>query len=148
MKKQNKIIVFTNGVFDIIHPGHIKLLKMSKSFGDILIVALNSDNSVKKIKGSSRPIMPLEDRIEIISSIMYVDLVVSFEEDTPYEIIKFLKPDVLVKGGDYRLDNVVGREIVKEVKLVDYVSTYSTTNVIKRILDRYCLTLKFSKHDV
>jgi len=133
LKSKNKIIVFTNGVFDIIHPGHIELLRSAKSFGDFLILALNSDNSVKKIKGNKRPIFSLNERIKILSSIIYVDLIVSFEEETPYEIIKFLKPDILVKGGDYRIDDVIGKEFVKEVKIVPYLQGYSTTKIIERI---------------
>ncbi|MEO0223894.1 MAG: adenylyltransferase/cytidyltransferase family protein [candidate division WOR-3 bacterium] len=133
LKSENKIVVFTNGVFDIIHPGHIELLRSAKSFGDFLILALNSDSSVKKIKGDKRPIFSLEERIKILSSIIYVDLIVSFDEETPYEVIKFLKPDILVKGGDYKIEDVVGREFVKEVKIVPYLQGYSTTKIIERI---------------
>jgi rfaE bifunctional protein nucleotidyltransferase chain/domain len=133
LKIENKIIVFTNGVFDIIHPGHIELLRSAKSFGDFLILALNTDSSVKKIKGDKRPIFSLNERIKILSSIVYVDLIVSFEEETPYEVIKFLKPDILVKGGDYRIEDVIGREFVKEVKIVPYLEGYSTTKIIERI---------------
>jgi D-beta-D-heptose 7-phosphate kinase/D-beta-D-heptose 1-phosphate adenosyltransferase len=133
LKSENKIIVFTNGVFDIIHPGHIELLRSAKSFGDFLILALNTDSSVKKIKGNKRPIFSLNERIKILSSIVYVDLIVSFEEETPYEVIKFLKPDILVKGGDYRIEDVIGREFVKEVKIVPYLEGYSTTKIIERI---------------
>jgi rfaE bifunctional protein nucleotidyltransferase chain/domain len=133
LKTKNKIIVFTNGVFDIIHPGHIELLRSAKSFGDFLILALNTDSSVKKIKGDKRPIFSLNERIKILSSIVYVDLIVSFEEETPHEVIKFLKPDILVKGGDYRIEDVIGREFVKEVKIVPYLEGYSTTKVIERI---------------
>jgi D-beta-D-heptose 7-phosphate kinase/D-beta-D-heptose 1-phosphate adenosyltransferase len=133
LKSENKIIVFTNGVFDIIHPGHIELLRSAKSFGDFLILALNTDSSVKKIKGDKRPIFSLNERIKILSSIVYVDLIVSFEEETPYKVIKFLKPDILVKGGDYRIEDVIGREFVKEVKIVPYLEGYSTTKIIERI---------------
>jgi rfaE bifunctional protein nucleotidyltransferase chain/domain len=133
LKSENKIIVLTNGVFDIIHPGHIELLRSAKSFGDFLILALNTDSSVKKIKGDKRPIFSLNERIKILSSIVYVDLIVSFEEETPYKVIKFLKPDILVKGGDYRVEDVIGREFVKEVKIVPYLEGYSTTKIIERI---------------
>ena len=133
LKSKNKIIVFTNGVFDVIHPGHIELLRSAKSFGDFLILALNSDSSVKKIKGNKRPIFSLDERIRILSSIIYVDLIISFEEETPYEVIKFLKPDILVKGGDYKIEDVIGREFVKEVKIVPYLQGYSTTKIIERI---------------
>ncbi len=133
LKSENKIIVFTNGVFDILHVGHIKLLKNAKSFGDFLILALNSDSSVKRIKGNQRPIFSLNERIEILSAICYVDIIVSFDEDTPYNLIKFLKPDILVKGGDYREEEVVGREFVKEIKIIPYIEGFSTTRIIEKI---------------
>ncbi len=133
LRKENKVIVFTNGVFDILHLGHIRLLKTARGFGDFLILALNSDDSVKRLKGNKRPIFSLEERVEVLCAISYVDLILSFEEDTPYELIKFLRPDILVKGGDYKFDEVVGRELVKEVKIVPYIQGYSTTNIIRRI---------------
>ncbi|MEO0144479.1 MAG: D-glycero-beta-D-manno-heptose 1-phosphate adenylyltransferase [candidate division WOR-3 bacterium] len=133
LKKEGKIIVFTNGVFDILHIGHIRLLKTAKSFGDFLILAINSDSSVKKIKGEKRPIFSLNERIEILSAISYVDIILSFDEETPYNLIKFLKPDILVKGGDYKEEDVIGREFVKEVKIVPYIEGFSTTKIIERI---------------
>ncbi|MCS7245827.1 MAG: adenylyltransferase/cytidyltransferase family protein [candidate division WOR-3 bacterium] len=133
LRKENKVIVFTNGVFDILHVGHIRLLKTAKSFGDFLILALNSDISVKKIKSEKRPVFSLEERIEILSSIEYVDIIISFDEETPYEVIKFLRPDILVKGGDYKIQDVVGRDLVKEVKIIPYLEGFSTTKIIEKI---------------
>lgn len=133
LKREGKKIVFTNGCFDIIHRGHIKLLREAKKLGDILIVGLNSDNSIKRLKGSSRPINKLSDRIEVLSAIEYVDYIVVFKEDTPYELIKSIKPDYLVKGGDYKVEEVVGREFAKKVVLVKFLNGRSTTNIIKAI---------------
>lgn len=141
LKKQGKKTVFTNGCFDIIHLGHIKLLKEAKSYGDILIVGLNSDSSVKKIKGEKRPVMKEKERAIILDSIKYVDFVVIFEEETPLRLIKELEPDVLVKGSDYKLDQIVGADFVLkkggEVKIVELEEGKSTTSVIKKILELY-----------
>lgn len=133
LRKEGKKIVFTNGCFDIIHAGHIKLLRKCKSLGDCVIVGLNSDKSVKRLKGNLRPVNKLKDRIEVLSAIEYVDYVVVFNEDTPYNLIKLIKPDYLVKGGDYRIDNVVGREFAKKVVIVKLLFGRSTTNIIKSI---------------
>lgn len=132
LKKQNKKIVFTNGCFDILHLGHVKYLEEAKNFGDILIVGVNSDESVRRLKGSTRPINPEFDRAYILSSLDMVDYVVIFEEDTPYNLIKIVEPDILVKGGDYRGKKVVGSDIAKEVRLVDFVDGKSTTSIIER----------------
>ena len=129
---KNKKIVFTNGCFDILHVGHVKYLEVAKSFGDILIVGLNSDESVKRLKGESRPINKAEDRAYVLSSLEAVSFVVAFEEDTPYDLISYLKPDILVKGGDYKDKVVVGSDLVKEVRLVDFVEGKSTTNIIQK----------------
>ncbi len=141
LRKQNKKIVFTNGCFDIIHSGHIRVLKKAKERGDVLIVGLNSDKSVRKIKGSKRPIMNEKDRALILDSIKYVDYVVLFDEETPYNLIKEIEPDVLVKGSDYKLNEVVGADIVikkgGEVFLVPLLKGKSTTNVIEKILKKY-----------
>ena len=141
LRKQNKKIVFTNGCFDIIHSGHIRILKKAKEKGDVLIVGLNSDKSVRKIKGKKRPIMNEKDRALILDSIRYVDYVVLFDEETPYNLIKEIEPDVLVKGSDYKLSEVVGADIVikkgGEVFLVPLLKGKSTTNVIERILKKY-----------
>lgn len=133
LKNQNKKIVFTNGCFDILHKGHVYYLDRAKSFGDILILGLNSDSSVQKLKGPSRPINSEDDRAYILAALESVDYIVKFTQETPYELIKIIEPDILVKGGDYKGKNVVGKDIVKEVKLVEFVDGRSTTNIIKKI---------------
>ncbi len=133
-RKNGKKIVFTNGCFDILHVGHVKYLQESKSFGDVLIVGLNSDASVKRLKGESRPVNIAEDRAYLLAALEAVDFVVPFEEDTPYELIKMIMPDTLVKGGDYKGKDVVGTEFAGELKLVDFVDGKSTTKTIQRIL--------------
>ncbi len=129
---RDKKIVFTNGCFDILHSGHVKYLKKAKSFGDILVLGLNSDESIKRLKGETRPINQFEDRAEVLSSLEAIDYVVGFGEDTPYELIKAIKPDILVKGADYEGKEVVGSDIAKETRLVEFVEGKSTTNIIKR----------------
>lgn len=133
LKKKNKRIVFTNGCFDLIHIGHVKYLQKAKSFGDILIVAVNSDGSVRKIKGKGRPIMPQNDRMEILTAFGCVDYVILFNELTPARIIRYIKPDILVKGADYKLNEIVGRGIVKTVKTVQLIKGKSTSNITKKI---------------
>lgn len=133
LHSQGKKIVFTNGCFDILHVGHVKYLEVAKSYGDVLILALNADNSVRKLKGPTRPINTQDDRAYILASLESVDYVVIFEEETPYELIKLIKPHVLVKGGDYEGKEVVGQDIADELKLVQFVDGKSTTNTIKRI---------------
>lgn len=135
-KKEGKKIVWTNGCFDILHAGHVSYLKEAKKLGDILIVGLNSDKSVKKLKGKDRPINPQDARAKVLEALEFVDAIVIFDEDTPYEIIKKIKPDVLVKGGDYKIDEIVGREFAKEVKIIPYLKGFSTTNIIKRIKNK------------
>lgn len=141
LKKENKKVVFTNGCFDILHTGHVDYLTKAKSFGDILIVALNSDSSVTRIKGDKRPIVPLNERAFIISNLKAVDFVTSFEENTPYETIKKLMPDILVKGADWKIDDIVGKDIVEsaggKVETIEFVNFQSTTNIIKTILERF-----------
>jgi len=129
---RDKKIVFTNGCFDILHIGHVKYLEVTKSFGDMLIVGLNSDESVRRLKGKNRPINSGDDRAYVLSALESVSFVVEFIEDTPLELIKAIKPDVLVKGGDYKDKEVVGSDIAKEVKLVDFIDGKSTTNIIKK----------------
>ncbi|MDX4026552.1 D-glycero-beta-D-manno-heptose-7-phosphate kinase [Aliarcobacter skirrowii] len=133
LHSQGKKIVFTNGCFDILHVGHVKYLEEAKSYGDVLILGLNADSSVRKLKGESRPINTQDDRAYILASLESVDYVVIFEEETPYELIKLIKPHVLVKGGDYEGKEVVGQDIADELKLVKFVDGKSTTNTIKRI---------------
>jgi len=130
--KKNQKIVFTNGCFDILHVGHVKYLEVAKSFGDMLIVGLNADASIKRLKGESRPINPLEDRAYILASLESVSYVVPFEEDTPLDLISAIKPDILVKGADYEGKVVVGSDIAKEVRLVQFVEGKSTTKIIER----------------
>ena len=133
-----KKIVFTNGCFDILHVGHVKYLQVAKSFGDILIVGLNSDASVSRLKGPTRPVNMAEDRAYILAALEAVDFVVPFGEDTPYELIKMIQPDVLVKGGDYKGKDVVGTEFASELKLVDFVDGKSTTKTIQKIQGSQC----------
>ena len=130
---KGKKIVFTNGCFDILHAGHVKYLEEAKSYGDILILGLNADSSVKKLKGPTRPINNQEDRAYILASLESVDYVVIFEEETPYELIKSVQPHILVKGGDYEGKNVVGQDIAQELRLVQFVDGKSTTKIIQRI---------------
>lgn len=135
LKTQKKKIVFTNGCFDILHRGHISYLRETKKLGDILIVGLNSDESVKKLKGAKRPYNNQADRAELLASLEFVDYVIIFEEETPYNLIRALSPDVLVKGGDYTEDTVVGREFAGEVVILPFVEGYSTTRYIDTISD-------------
>jgi rfaE bifunctional protein nucleotidyltransferase chain/domain len=140
-KKEKKKIVFTNGVFDIIHSGHVDYLIKAKALGDILIVGMNSDDSVRRIKGEKRPLIRQTDRAYILSNLKPVDYVVIFEEDTPLEIIKTIVPDVLVKGADWSLDKIIGSDIVLnnggEVKNISFVNERSTSRIIDTILTRY-----------
>jgi D-beta-D-heptose 7-phosphate kinase/D-beta-D-heptose 1-phosphate adenosyltransferase len=135
-RENGKRIVFTNGCFDIIHSGHIRVFKKCRSLGDIVIVGLNSDSSVRRLKGPKRPINNQKDRAEVVDSIRYVDYVVIFNELTPYKIIKMIKPDFLVKGGDYKKDEVVGREFAGKVVIVKMLKGRSTTRIIEKILDK------------
>ncbi|MGB7062959.1 MAG: D-glycero-beta-D-manno-heptose 1-phosphate adenylyltransferase [Candidatus Zixiibacteriota bacterium] len=141
LRRQAKEVVFTNGCFDILHRGHIECLRKAKSFGDVLIVGLNSDSSVRKIKGDKRPILPQDDRAEILASLEMVDYVVIFKEETPQKVIASLIPDVLAKGGDYKKDEIVGRDIVESsggrVRRVKQVPAKSTKGIIGRITKRY-----------
>ena len=133
LKHKNKNIVFTNGCFDILHAGHVRYLETAKSFGDVLIVGLNSDQSVRTLKGESRPINIEQDRAYILAALEAVDYVVIFEQDTPYDLIKLIKPHTLVKGGDYEGKSVVGQDIANELKLVQFVEGKSTTKTIEKI---------------
>jgi len=133
-----KRVVFTNGCFDILHVGHVKYLQIAKSFGDILIVGLNSDESVSRLKGPTRPVNIAQDRAYLLAALEAVDFVVPFESDTPYDLIKMIQPDVLVKGGDYEGKEVVGTEFAGELKLVDFVDGKSTTKTIEKIQGHSC----------
>lgn len=130
-------IVFTNGCFDILHAGHITYLKKAKKLGDILVIGVNTDESVKRLKGNSRPVNPIEDRLMLLSALEYVDYVVPFQEDTPLELIKAIKPDVLVKGGDYQIDSIVGAKEVLDgggiVRVLPFIEGRSTTGIIDKM---------------
>ena len=121
--------VFTNGCFDILHRGHFELLKYCKSLGEV-IVGINSDEGIKRLKGEERPYFSLEDRVFALSCCKYVDKIIIFDEDTPYNLIKSLSPDIIVKGGDYKKEDVVGNNLA-EVKIFQYIKGYSTTNILE-----------------
>lgn len=133
LRAQGRKLIFTNGCFDILHVGHVKYLEEAKSYGDALILGLNSDESVSRLKGPTRPVNSEEDRAYILASLEAVDYVVKFYDDTPYKLIKAVKPHVLVKGGDYEGKEVVGQDIADELRLVDFVDGKSTTKTIERI---------------
>lgn len=135
LKQQGKKIVFTNGCFDILHVGHVRYLSEAKKLGDILVVGLNSDISMLKIK-PGRPIIPERQRAEVLSALYMVDYIILFDEDTPYELIKEIKPDVLVKGADWKKEDIVGSDIVKEVCSIPFVEGISTSEIIKRIKEQ------------
>ena len=141
MKDSGKKLVFTNGVFDILHAGHATYLLGARNLGDALIIGLNSDASVRRIKGEKRPIVPEADRAFMLTSLKSTDAVVIFDEDTPLELISFIIPDVLIKGADYLVENIAGREVVEagggKVLTLDLVEGRSTTNVVETILNRY-----------
>lgn len=134
---KNQKIVFTNGCFDLIHLGHVKYLTQAADLGDILIIGLNSDSSVSKIKGNGRPVLDQESRALTLAAFSFVDNIVLFDEETPYKIIKQIMPDILVKGGDYNPEEIVGYDIVKdnggEVMMLDFIKGYSTSDIIKGI---------------
>jgi D-beta-D-heptose 7-phosphate kinase/D-beta-D-heptose 1-phosphate adenosyltransferase len=129
-------VVFTNGCFDALHPGHVEHLAQAKALGDVLVVGLNSDASVRRLKGAGRPLVPEADRAAVLAALSSVDAVTLFDQDTPLELISALLPDVLVKGGDYDLDGIVGREVVEEaggeVRVLPLVEGYSTTGILNR----------------
>jgi len=133
LHEDGRKIVFTNGCFDIIHKGHIKYLQAAKKLGDILIVGLNSDSSIKRLKGPERPIKAEDERALILCSLEFIDYVVIFDEDTPFLTIKKIHPDILVKGGDYKVENVIGKEFAKETILIPFVDGYSTTSTINKM---------------
>jgi len=137
LRKQKKTIVFTNGVYDLIHAGHVTLLEKSKRLGDVLVLGVNSDASVKRLKGPKRPIASQADRGLVLSALTAVDYIAFFEEDTPYALIQKLKPDILVKGGDYAIDQIVGRDLVKKVVRIPLVKGRSTSAIIGKIIDAY-----------
>jgi rfaE bifunctional protein nucleotidyltransferase chain/domain len=137
LRRQGRKIVFTNGCFDILHPGHTRYLHAARQLGDFLVVAVNSDRSVREIKGEGRPVIPQQDRTEVLAALSFVDGVVVFEEDEPLNVIRHLMPDVLVKGGDWPEEKIIGADLVKaaggEVKRIPFVSGYSTSGIIRKI---------------
>ena len=139
-KAERKKIVFTNGCFDLLHVGHIRYLAQAKKLGDFLIIGLNSDSSVKELKGEDRPINSFEDRATLLSAIESVDSVIMFEEQTPENLIKDIVPDILVKGGDYNIEDIVGYQTVMQnggqVKTLSFYDGYSSTNYINKIKKR------------
>ncbi len=141
LRAAGKKVVFTNGCFDIIHTGHTRYLSRAKSLGDVLIVAVNSDSSVRTIKGDKRPINTESDRMETLAALEFVDFVVVFNEPDPYRIISELQPDILVKGGDWPVEKIIGRDIVEarggRVVSVGYIEGASTTGIIEKILKNY-----------
>lgn len=136
-RPRDQTVVFTNGCFDLLHPGHTKYLAQAKAEGDVLLVGLNSDASVRRLKGPGRPLLAEADRATQLTSLRSVDAVTLFDEDTPLELIRALLPDVLVKGGDYDLDGIVGREVVEEeggvVRVLPFLEGYSTTDLLDRL---------------
>ena len=136
-KKEGKKVVFTNGVFDLLHIGHISYLAKASELGDKLIIGLNSDSSVKRIKGDDRPVNDQSSRAALLAALFFVDGIILFEEDTPLNLITALMPDILVKGADYAIENIVGAEEViangGEVKTIDFVEGYSSTSIINKI---------------
>jgi D-beta-D-heptose 7-phosphate kinase/D-beta-D-heptose 1-phosphate adenosyltransferase len=141
LKTKGKRIVFTNGCFDLLHIGHIRYLEEARSLGDILVVGVNSDRSVRGLKGPNRPILPEEERAEILSGLECVNYITLFDEPTPLELISSLQPQVLVKGGDWTKEAAVGKEVVeksgREVVILPFVEGSSTSNLIETILKRY-----------
>jgi D-beta-D-heptose 7-phosphate kinase/D-beta-D-heptose 1-phosphate adenosyltransferase len=129
-------IIFTNGCFDIFHSAHLRLLNYCKEQNGTVILGLNSDISIKKIKGENRPINNLNERIELLKNLNIIDYIIIFDDETPYNILKYLKPNTIVKGGDYNIDNIIGKEFCNEIKLFNYINGISTTNIIKHIFDK------------
>ncbi len=137
LKKEGKRIVFTNGCFDIVHQGHVLYLEEARQKGDILIVGVNTDSSVREIKGENKPIITQEGRMTVLAALEAVDYVVSFDEPDPFALISYLRPQVLVKGGDWAEEEVVGKELVEQTAVVPYIKGTSTSGIIKTILQRY-----------
>jgi D-beta-D-heptose 7-phosphate kinase/D-beta-D-heptose 1-phosphate adenosyltransferase len=137
LKREGKKVVFTNGCFDIIHRGHVEYLTKAKALGDVLIVGMNTDASVRRLKGTARPVVCQEDRAFVLAAFRVVDYVCLFEEDTPHDLISVVVPDVLVKGSDWAIDSIVGKDIVEaaggSVQTIDFVPNRSTTDIIKKI---------------
>jgi len=137
LKAKGQKIVFTNGCFDILHPGHSRYLSSARELGDYLLVAVNSDRSVRAIKGEGRPIMPQAVRTELVAALSFVDGVIIFDEDNPLRVIQYLMPDVLVKGGDWEEEDIIGADVVKkaggEVRCIPFIRGFSTSDIIEKI---------------
>jgi len=137
MKNEGKLVVFTNGCFDILHRGHVEYLRKAKALGDVLVVGVNTDSSVRRIKGADRPVIDESDRAFVLAALASVDYVCLFNEDTPYELIRALVPDILVKGADWAIEKVVGRDIVEaaggSVQTIEFLPDRSTTGILERI---------------
>jgi len=146
LKKQRKRIVFTNGCFDLLHLGHVKYLDRAKSKGDLLVVAINSDRSVRALKGKERPLVPQSERAQVLAGLASVDYITIFNEPTPLSLIIALGPDILVKGADWKKDNIIGGDAVRRlggrVETIPVVKGISTTRIIKRIMERYAKSRK------
>jgi D-beta-D-heptose 7-phosphate kinase/D-beta-D-heptose 1-phosphate adenosyltransferase len=140
LRERGERLVFTNGCFDLLHPGHVRYLQEARKLGDRLVVAVNADETVARLKGPGRPLTPLAERMEILAALASVDYVVAFDEETPFEIIEEIVPDVLVKGGDWTKENIVGRERVEKdggtVLSLPYAPGYSTSGILERIVER------------
>ena len=134
LRRQGKTVAFTNGCFDLMHIGHVKYLEDAGKGNRVLIVGLNSDASINRIKGSSRPIVVQESRAAVLAALESVDFIVIFNEDTPYKIISAIKPDILIKGADWKGKSVVGEDLVKKIEFVKYIQGFSTTNIIEKII--------------
>jgi rfaE bifunctional protein nucleotidyltransferase chain/domain len=136
-RNNRKKVAFTNGCFDLLHRGHVHVLRQARACGDVLIVGVNSDESVKQIKGSTRPVLPESDRCELLGAMEMVDFVILFNESDPYDLIAAIQPDVLVKGGDWNSEKIIGADLVEEaggsVVVVPYIKGFSTTEIIERI---------------
>jgi D-beta-D-heptose 7-phosphate kinase/D-beta-D-heptose 1-phosphate adenosyltransferase len=135
--RKRKTVVFTNGCYDLVHAGHVTLLEKARRLGDLLVVGLNSDASVRKLKGPSRPLVDEKSRAKLLAALACVDFVTIFPEETPAELIRAIKPDILVKGGDYAAGQIVGRDDVKRVVRIPLVKGFSTTNLVKKILSAH-----------
>jgi len=139
IREKGLSVVFTNGCFDILHKGHVQYLCQASAYGDVLVVGLNSDSSVRKLKGAGRPLQDQESRSAVLASLFFVDYVILFHEDTPLELISKIIPDVLIKGGDYKPDEIAGREVVEKnggkVITIPFLKGYSTTSIIERLRD-------------
>ena len=140
LRRAGKRVVFTNGCFDLLHPGHVRYLRAARRLGDLLVVAVNSDASVRRLKGPARPLVPQADRCEILAALEMVDYVVVFDEHTPADLIAALRPDVLVKGGDWAPDRIVGADVVRAhggvVRSLPFARGYSTTALVERVARR------------